>query len=129
MSSTTFSTFSLLLIGVWTLSVTIPSFHHSPSNSYQHSDNSYLTGLTVVGSVNLVAGIVLYVLGKFLERRTIVGMAALIGFGSMVAIGAWVTLRGILKDKTRDDAMLGEKSNLSLIGPIILSLLVVIQAS
>lgn len=160
MSSTTFSTFSLLLIGVWTLAVTFASFHYSPLNLYHHSDNSFLIGLMVVGFVNLVAGIFLVLSGNLLSNHVIDGLAGLIGFVSMFALLAIVIGRTNLKDKgtsrnaikqetdqvqnpdgsvtktTRyinyvqtpspgqeyiDDALLGQKSNLSLIGVIVLS--------
>lgn len=159
-STFTFSNGLMLLIGVWTLAVTFPSFHYSPLNSYHHSDNSYLIGLTVVGFVNLVAGILLVMYGDSLSINVTDGVSGLIGLVSMIALISIVIGRTHLKDEgtsrdaikeesekvqnpdgsvtktTRyinyvqtpspgyeyiDDAMFGQKSNLSLIGVILLS--------
>lgn len=163
-STFTFSNVLMLLIGVWILAVTFPSFHYSPLNSYHHSDNSYLIGLTVVGFVNLVAGILLVMYGDSLSINTD-GLSGLIGLVSMIALISIVIGRTHLMDEgtsrdaiqeeskkvqnpdgsvtktTRyinyvqtpspgyeyiDDAMFGQKSNLSLIGVILLSLILAV---
>lgn len=161
----TFSNSLMLLIGIWILAVAFPSFHYkknSPLNSYQHSDNSYLIGLIVIGLINFLGGILLVIYGNSLARHVTNRLAGFIGLISIFALIAIVIGRSVLKDKgtTRDaikqesetiknpdgsvtkttryikylqtpspgeeyidDAMFGQKSNLSLIGVIILSLI------